>query len=387
MSTQHQVELPIPSTPPIEPVIRYTRPDLPAEELIRPHLKAVLKSGMLSNFGPYCQRLESAVADYLHVDRVFSLPNCTTGLLIALRASVTDTTGDVILPSFTFSATPLAISWCGLTPRFVDIDPTTWTLDPTAMANAISAKTVAIMPVHTFGNPCDLDAIHRVAQGIPVIYDAASALGAIYRGRPIGSDTHSVSVFSLSGTKPITAGEGGMISVADRSLRCLIDYYRNYGFYGDYNSRVPGLNGKLSELASCLGWLNVQRAESIIVDRNQLANWYRDALAGLPLQFQEIPDGSRHTFKDFAIVLPSKKLRDALVRRLASEGIETKTYFHPVHQMALYRRRLSLPHTERIASRVVCLPMANQMTETEVGFIAAKIRRHLTLGAPRMIRQ
>lgn len=332
---------------------------------------------MLSNFGTYAKRFEAAAQTYLDTPRVRAVASCDLGLVIALAALDLPPGAEAIVPSFTFNSTVNAILWNRLTPVFADLEPERLTIDPGEVRALVGPRTAVIVGTHVFGNPCDHDAIRAAAgPGLPIVYDAAHAYGSRYRGRPAGT-LGDVEVFSFSGTKLVTSAEGGLIAAARDDIVSRVEYLRAYGFQGDYESHLVGLNGKISELHAALGVLTLESAEESVRRRQQSVSRYRQALGDLPdLSLQSVDERDRCTYKDFAILCAHG--RDALEQRLGAAGIQTKRYFRPAHAMQAYRRYATrpLPRTEQVYERILCLPIFNEIRDAEVDEVSDRVRAH-----------
>ena len=358
------------------------RPSVSDPRAVARDVERILRSGVLTN-GPYVRELERRTAEYLDVRHSLAVASCTAGLMLVLRAS--DLSGDVIVPSFTFAATAHAVAWNGLRPVFADIDPATLTLSPHAVARAVGVRTSAILATHTFGTPCAVEELATIARhwGIRLFFDAAHAFGSRHGGTPVGA-FGDAEVFSLSPTKVLVAGEGGIIATDDDALaeRCRMG--RDYGHPGDYDCRFVGLNARMSELHAAVALASLNGLEERIERRNALSALYREALGGIPgFGFPEVPAGDRSTFKDFTILIDAQAYgldAPALARALGAEGIETRRYYAPpVHAMRAYRSAAgvngNLPVTEAAAERVLTLPLWVGMGEEHVGGVAAAIVR------------
>jgi dTDP-4-amino-4,6-dideoxygalactose transaminase len=237
-------------------------------------------------------------------------------------------------------------------------------------------KTSVVVATHTFGNPCDADALREAAGKLPILYDAAHAFGSRYRNRSAGT-LGDIEVFSFSGTKLVTSAEGGLVAASSDALIERIEYLRGYGFLGDYETHWPGLNGKLSELHAALGALTVQTAERAVKQRGALAERYRERLADVAeISFQRIDPRDRTTYKDFALLCA--KDRDGLEAKLKDAGVQTKRYFRPAHVMRAYKMhaRGALPVTDRIAAQVLCVPMYNELSAADLDRITDTVRLH-----------
>ncbi len=284
----------------------FVRPTIPDPGPVAKEIESILASGMLTN-GPRVRELERRAADYLGVAHCVAVSSCTSGLMLVQRAA--GLTGDVVIPSFTFAATAHAVAWNGLRPVFADIDPDTLTLSPTAAFKAAGVRTSAIMATHTFGTPCDVEALCAAAHanGLRLFFDAAHAFGSRRGERSIGG-FGDAEVFSLTPTKILVAGEGGIIATNDDMLaeRCRIG--RDYANPGDYDCLFVGLNARMSEIHAAVALASFDGIEGRIQLRNHLAAVYRSALGGIPgIAFPLVRDGDRSTFKDFTIVIESDR--------------------------------------------------------------------------------
>jgi dTDP-4-amino-4,6-dideoxygalactose transaminase len=223
------------------------KPVLPAFEQIAGPLRDILNTGYLTNNGPYVQAFEQALGEYFQVPYTRAVANATLGLFVALTSLKLD--GEVILPSFTYAATPHTVCRAGLEPVFVDILPDTFTLDPDAVEAAITPRTAAILPVHIYGHPCEVDALGEIAQrrGLALLYDAAHATGSRYSGRPVGG-FGDAEVFSFHATKIFPVGEGGCITTRAGLLAETVALMRKFGDPGDENTIIPGINAKCRSL-------------------------------------------------------------------------------------------------------------------------------------------
>jgi dTDP-4-amino-4,6-dideoxygalactose transaminase len=372
--------------------VPFVHPTVPDTERVVDDVRKVLSSGILTN-GPLVRELERRAAEYIGVRHCVAVASCTAGLMLVLRAS--DLSGDVVLPSFTFAATAHAVAWNGLRPVFADIDPATLTLSAEAARRATGVRTSAILATHTFGTPCDTEGLTDLAfrNGIRLFFDAAHAFGSWHREVPVGR-FGDAEVFSLSPTKVLIAGEGGIIATNDDILaeRCRIG--RDYANPGDYDCRFVGLNARMSEVHAAIALGSLDGLDDRVERRNLLAARYKEALASTPgLGFPDVPAGDRSTFKDFTILVDPREFGlDAagLARALAAEGVETKRYYTPpVHAMRAYRGLAGtnggLPETERAATRVLTLPLWGAMTEDQVRRVAwaiGRIRGSTVVSAP-----
>lgn len=347
------------------------RPTLHSEAGMLREFQDVLESGMLTN-GRHVSRFERDVADFVGVENVIAVSNCTTGLLMLLKCL--GRTGDCVLPSFTFMATAHAAAWAGLRPAWADSGPRTCTIDPASARDLVDRRTAVLVGVHTFGSPCDTAELEQVAaeHEVPFIVDAAHAFGGRY---PDGSRVGSAAlaeVFSLSPTKPLTTGEGGLITTNDAALATELRTAREYGNPGDYDSRFAGLNGRLTEFAALLGLHNLPRLPAVLDSRRTLAARYRDRLSGIPgIRFQQTT--GEPTFKDLVVLVDREEFgidRDQLALSLHAERVSTRKYFDPpLHTQTAYRGEAAaphLPHTALLSATALTLPLFAHMSTTEV---------------------
>ena len=360
-------------------MIPITRPELPPLEEYTALLEEIWGSRMLSNFGPMAQRLESLTGDYLGVPTRVVVSG-DIGLTLTIAAMDLPRGSTCLVPSFTFNSTINAIVWNGLRPVFVDIDPHTFTMDPAdASSAAADAGDVSlIVATHVFGNPADADGLRAVADGhgARLLFDAAHGYGASREGVKVGG-LGDAEVFSLSGTKPVTTAEGGLIATNDPELLERIKLLRGYGFFGDYNSKLVGLNGKMSELHAALGLLTMRRVDEALAIREGHIAGYRAVLDAVPgITYQRVRPQDRSTYKDFALVFTDRACRDTVETALSTEAIQTKRYFKPCHSMdafASFSIR-PLPVTEAMHDRILCIPLFESLPVDDIDRIAGLIR-------------
>lgn len=357
---------------------RFIQPALPPFETVLERYRSNYASGMITN-AALVARLEAAVAERLGVAHCVAVSSCTSGLALAMRAL--GLKGEVILPSFTFFATGHAVLWNGLKPVFADCDDRTWTVDPADVERRITPRTAAIVGVHLYGNPCDTQALERIAarHGLPLIFDAAHAFGSLSGGRPVGG-SGAAEVFSLSPTKLLVAGEGGLVTTNDAVLAQRIRAGRNYGDLGAYDPILLGLNARLTEFNAALALAGLEILDRRIERYRAIADRYSSALSGVPgLRLQDVRPGDRSVYKDYTIWLdPQQGLcgRDRLAAALLAENIETKKYFYPpLHRQRLFRGapRRGLERSDRIAAGVLSLPIYDSLPDELVDTVAGAV--------------
>lgn len=349
--------------------IYVTQPSLPDYPLLDEKFRDIASSLILSNFAKYSTLLEEDVEKRLGVRKALSFPNCTSALMLTIRAMGLE--GEVILPSFTFSATGHAVVWNGLIPVFADINPQTFCIDPDDVERKITNKTSAIIAVHVFGNPADIKRLEAIASKykLKLIFDSAHALGSRYYGKALGG-FGNVECFSLSGTKVITSAEGGIATSNDVEFMQRMHLGRNYGADSDYNCQYIGLNGKMSEFHAAIALESMSLIDKFLRQRNRLAQLYKERLSRLRgISFQRIPEGSVSTFKDFAIIINQRAFglnRDEIIDKLIERDIYPKKYFFPLHRMKAYQslrhRAEGLKNTQYMADNIICLPIFSHMT-------------------------
>jgi dTDP-4-amino-4,6-dideoxygalactose transaminase len=374
-------------TPILTDPVALARPTLTVDPDLVATFGDVLSSGIITK-GRHLLALEREVADLLGVEHVVVVSSCTSGLMLTLRCL--GLSGEVVLPSFTFMASGHAAVWNGLDPVFADIDPHTFGVAPDRVEEEVTERTAALLAVHTFGSPCDVEALSKIAaeRGIPLVIDAAPAFGGRYPDGSMIGTRGTAEIFSLSPTKPFTTGEGGIIATNDGDLARELRIGREYGNPGDYDSLFIGLNARMPELSAVLGRHNLPHLPALIERRQQLADRYRAGLSEVDgIGFQQIPLGARSTYKDFCLTISAPEFlldRDTLAEALRAEGVATRTYFDPpLHRQTAYQRfdvsRKSYPHSEELAGRVLAVPLYSHMPEhlvDQICEVIARIHQH-----------
>jgi dTDP-4-amino-4,6-dideoxygalactose transaminase len=357
--------------------IPFVRPPAPALARVVDILGPSWERGALTN-GPLVAELERRAAEFLQVPHVVAVSSCTTGLMLALRAL--DVRGDVVLPSFTFSASAHAVAWNGATPRFAECDPSSFQL-ATADAATLLDGAGAVLATHVFGAPCspkEAEDLTRIA-GIPLVFDAAHAFGALHAGIPVGG-FGDAEIFSLTPTKPLVAGEGGLVATTREDVAYRVRIGRDYANPGDYDTRFVGLNGRMSEMHAATALASLEQYDANQARRFALVERYCAGLAEIPgIRVQTVAAGDRSSWKDFTIAVDHERFgidRDRLRAVLSAEGVDTRMYFDPpVHRQHAYRHAPSraLPVTDEVARRVLSLPVYPAMAEDAVDGIVRLI--------------
>jgi perosamine synthetase len=339
-----------------------------------------VKSGWVSSIGEYVTRFEEGIAAACGVQHAVATSNGTTALHLALLAHGIGPGDEVIVPSLTFIATANAVRYVGATPVFADSDADHWCIDPAAVERLITPRTKAIVPVHLYGHPADMDAIAAIARerGIIVIEDAAEALGATYRGRPSGSLGDSA-VFSFYGNKLITTGEGGMLVTGDAALAERARLLRDHAMdpARRYWHDEIGYNFRLTNIQAAIGVAQIERMDEFLARKRAIAARYREGfadVAGIELQREMAWAGSSWWMSTVELAPAFGIDRDALARALAARGVDTRPVFLPVHILPPYRQGRVLHNAQRLARRAITLPSAASLTPEDQDYVIRCVR-------------
>ncbi len=363
--------------------IYVTRPELPPLEDFLPLLQKIWDSRILTNGGAFHEELEQALCGYLGVEHLSLFSNGTLALITALQAL--RITGEVITTPYSFVATAHSLLWNGIKPVFADVCPRTLNLDPQKIEAMITPHTTAIMPVHCYGQPCDVDAIQRIADNynLKVIYDAAHAFGVRDDIGAGGSVLRhgDLSVLSFHATKVFNTFEGGAIVCPDRKTKLRIDQLKNFGFVDEVTVVAPGINGKMSEFNAALGLLQLKGVDDALMRRRDIGLAYMDGLEFLPGIKCLFTKASNTNYSYFPILVgPEYSLgRDGLYNRLREHDIYARRYFYPlISDFPMYRGlpsagRVNLPNATEAADRVLCLPIFPSLDADSVGEICSLI--------------
>jgi perosamine synthetase len=343
----------------------------------------VLRSGQLS-LGPRVSAFEQAFAARVGARHASAVSSGTAALHLALRAVGVNDGDEVITSPFSFVASANVMLYERARPVFADIDRRTLNLDPDAAAAAITGRTKAFLPVHIFGYPADVPALER--HGLPIVEDACEALGAVHAdGTPVGGRGHPAA-FGFYANKQLTTGEGGMLVMGSAEHKQRVDSERNQGRAPDMgwldHDRL-GFNYRLTDLASAIGLVQLERLDGMLADRARVAARYREALAGEELDLPcEDAGGDRRGWFVFVVQLPHRLDRDSTIRALLEQGIQAKPYLPAIHLMSFYRERLGhregeFPVCEDVAARSIALPFFPGMTEGQVARVAEALQTAL----------
>lgn len=344
-------------------------------------LNDIWASGVVTNCGAMHQRFEQMLCDYLGVPFISLFNNGTSALLAALQYN--NMQGEVITTPYTFVATANAIVKAGLKPVFVDICPKTLMLDPRLVEQAITDKTVAIMPVHCYGLPCDVDAFALLGKKyqLPVIYDAAAAFASKVRGKSTVS-YGDMSILSFHATKVFHTFEGGAVVCHSREVKIKLDEHKNFGFVDPENITNLGLNYKLNEISAAMGVLQLSYIDRVIAKRKQLAHLYIDKLSHLKAIRMLLSDMEGYNFSYFPIFIAPVGTfnRDSLYEFLHGKGIRVRKYYFPlVVDFSVYQHdalKNNVAVARDAASCAMCLPLYGDMNEQDVMFVVREINAY-----------
>jgi dTDP-4-amino-4,6-dideoxygalactose transaminase len=359
--------------------IYVTQPSLAPLEEYTELLKGVWERGILTHNGPLVQQLEVDLMAKLGVPHVTVVSNGTIAIQMAIRALGIQ--GEIITTPFTWVATVSAIKWESCTPVFCDIEPGSLNMDPEKIEALITDKTVAIMPVHVFGNPCHVEAIEAIARkhNLKVIYDAAHAVGSEYKGESL-LNFGDISATSLHATKLLNTAEGGACITRDAQLDKRLKRIRFFGHSDDKTDVIEdGFNGKLTEVHAALGLANLKYYDPVLADRKHKYLRYKELLEGTPgVRFQEFTWGLPN-YSYFPVIFDSEASLKRIEQALNAEGVFPRRYFYP--SVNTYTKIVSYqacPVSEDIAVRILCLPLYFSLPEAEVDRTASIIRQILS---------
>lgn len=353
--------------------IYVTQPLLPSLEQFIPYLENIWESKVLTNGGPFHQKLEKALAEYLGVEHLSLFTNGAMALVTALQSL--RVSGDVITTPYSFVATAHALAWNGIRPIFVDVDPGTLNMDPARIEAAITPTTTAILPVHCYGHECDVEAIQRIADkyNLKVIYDAAHAFGVKDAGGSVLRHG-DLSILSFHATKVFSTFEGGAIICPDAKSKVFIDRLKNFGFVDEVTVAMAGLNGKMSEIHAAFGLLLLDQIDGAIQRRGALDRRYRECLSKIPgIRFVEGGNEVVSNYSYFPILLDDTfpTTRDGLWQKLKENNIFARRYFYPlISDFSIYRglpssNASNLPQAKKGAEAVLCLPIYPALSDED----------------------
>jgi perosamine synthetase len=354
------------------------RPTLSGNE--KRYVNDCLDSTWISSKGKFVEEFENKFSDYLGIKYSATVSNGTVAIHVALLALGIGPGDEVIVPSFTYIASVNAIYYTGAKPVFVDSKYDSWQMDPEDVIEKISTKTKAILAVHLYGHPCDMDKLVNICSdhNLFLVEDTAESFGSKYKEKYAGG-FGDISTFSFFGNKTITTGEGGMVSTNDEKLYKKVVHLKGQGLAQgkEYYHDIIGYNYRMTNICAAIGCAQLERADEIISKKRQIAVWYKEYLAGLPLEFHQEGENIFNTFWIVTIMVSEANLRDDLRKYLNSKGIETRPGFYPVHKMPMYRKpEQHFPVAESLGARGINLPSYPELEMNDVKYISGHIRNY-----------
>lgn len=346
-------------------------PSLGEKELI--YVSECVLTGWVSSIGKFVTQFEELFAKFCGTKYAVSTSSGTTALHLALLALDIQPGDEVIVPSLTFIATANTVRHCGATPVFVDSEMETWNIDPSLIEAAITPKTKAIIPVHIYGHPADMDPILAIAKkyNLYVIEDAAEAHGALYKGKNVGS-LGDLGIFSFFGNKIITTGEGGMVVTDDEELYNKMQILKAHGMDPNikYIHPVLGYNYRLTNIQAAIGVAQMEKIDRLIEKKRLMAKWYEEGLKDIPgITLPPEKEWAKNVYWMYSILIDEKIFgitRDHLIEKLQERGIETRPFFYPIHKQPIYNLPIKLPVTEKLSLIGLNLPSANNLNRADV---------------------
>jgi len=359
-------------------------PEIGEEEL--QNVVEAVRSSWISGKGRFVDRFEDSFAKYIGVECGAAASSGTAALHLALAALDIGPGDEVIVPDLTFAATINAVMYTGARPTLVDVNPEYWCIDIAKIEEAITPRTKAIIPVHLYGHPCDLDGVMEIAQrrGLYVIEDCAEAHGAEYRGKKAGSRGH-VACYSFYANKVITTGEGGMCLTNDGRLSKKIRILRDHGMSPErrYWHETVGFSYHMTNLQAAIGLAQLEKVERFIEKRRQMAKLYAEELSHVDgITLHPEMSWAKCIYWLYSILVDETEVkvsRDLLAERLREKRIDTRNLFYPLHEMPLYQKYgvSAYPASSRISNRGISLPSSTKLGEEDVVFIAQRVRKSL----------
>ncbi|MBT0653022.1 DegT/DnrJ/EryC1/StrS family aminotransferase [Geomobilimonas luticola] len=348
------------------------------------YVNECLDSTWISSKGRFITEFEDEFATYTGTRYASSVCNGTVALHLALVALGIGPGDEVIVPTLTYISSVNAIAYTGATPVFVDSLESTWQMDPDDVSRKISPNTRAIMVVHLYGHPCDMDPLVSIAKehGLFMIEDCAEAFGSFYKGRHVGS-FGDIATYSFYGNKTITTGEGGMVVTNDETLYDRVVHFKGQGLakHRQYWHDVIGYNYRMNNISAAIGLAQLERADDLLAKKRQVAQWYAEGLAGVPVTFHREVGNVHHSYWMCSIMVDDPLMRDPLREALEREGVETRPVFYPVHTMPMYAQKFQRhPVAESIGWRGINLPSWPELRIGQIQEINSMIKTFVTKG-------
>lgn len=358
-------------------MIPVTRPFLPPKEYYDLLLHGIWKRRWLTNMGPLASELEMKLKSHLEINHILFVTNGTIALQLAIKALELE--GEIITTPFTYVATTSSMVWEGCRPVYVDIDPKSLNIDPTKIEAAITNKTTAIIATHVYGNPCDVEAIDKIAKkhNLKVIYDAAHAFGVKINGKSI-FEYGDISTCSTHATKLFHTCEGGFVVTNNKTLLKKMAYMRNFGHDGPEAFQGLGINGKNSEFHAAMGLANLEYIEAIHEKRKLLTEHYNENLKNVNIISPIWHKKANNNFSYHPVLFENEEILTKVINALKKQEIFGRRYFYPsLAKILPYTENETFKVTEDIASRVFCLPLYYDLSIEEVDLICRLVLREL----------
>ena len=356
-------------------------------------VKGPITSGWVTQ-GIRVRRFERAFAKRHQASYAFAVSNCTAALHLALTALGIKRGDEVLAPAFSWVATANAVEYCGAKPVFVDINLSTFNIDPAKIKGKITLRTKAVIVVHLFGLSADLDAIRRVAPQLTLIEDAACAAGSFYKGKPVGC-LGEIGCFSFHPRKVVTTGEGGMLTTNDKKLAKMIEMLRNHGASVSEEKRhrdakpwdlskfnILGYNYRMTDIQGAIGLVQIKKLDAFIKERDKWAGYYQDKLSDLEwLTTPKIPQGFKNNWQSFVCMVDERKspyTRNKIMEILLRKGIATRPGTHAIHLLGFYRKKYILkpsdyPNAYRADKYSMAIPLHNTMSKDDYDYVIAAL--------------
>ncbi len=355
-------------------MINVTKPFFPPFEEYSSYLEEIWKRGWITNNGPLVNDLELRLKEYLKLNHLLFLSNGTIAIQIAIKAL--DLKGEIITTPFSYVATTSSIVWENCTPVFADIDPLSLNISPEAIEKVITKKTTAILATHVFGNPCDIDAIQKIADknNLRVIYDAAHCFGTTYKGKSVFG-YGDISTVSFHATKIFHTAEGGAVITNSPELLKKMSFMRNFGHIGPVDYAEVGINGKNSELHAAMGLVNLKYVDSLLAKRKELSLYYTKQLKSLRHQTITINKDSEFNYAYYPVIFKTEEQLLKSVEMLNDSWIYPRRYFYPSLNTISYADKKAMPVSESVSKRILCLPLYFELERTDIDFIVRLLLR------------
>jgi perosamine synthetase len=355
------------------------QPSLTGRE--KAYVNECLDTSWISSKGKFVPLFEQRFAEYTGIKYATSVCNGTVAIHLALVALGIGPGDEVIVPSLTYIASVNAIAYTGATPVFVDSVADSWQVDPSDVRNKITPRTRAIMAVHLYGHPCDMDALVEISKehNLFLVEDCAEAFGTLYKGSHVGG-FGDISTYSFFGNKTITTGEGGMVVTNDDTLFDRAVHFKGQGLakHRQYWHDVIGFNFRMTNICAAIGLAQLEQADDFLGRKRQVAEWYKEGLKGVPVVFHQEKGEVRHSYWMCSILVENPVQRDPLRDALAAAGIETRPLFYPVHTMPMYSQKYQrLPVAENLGWRGINLPSWPGLEREQVDQICREIGKFL----------